>query len=145
MATTFPWEAATSRSTGISATTLADGANLLSSEIDNGTNLDDMLALELRFTSDPAPSAYKPVEVYLIMDLTSADYDDGDATPTDPAGLPVASFLARNITAAQSPQSPYHIPIPPFPFKLLLKSELGVAATAVTLKAYTYKREAVTT
>ena len=140
MANAIKWTSATARTTGISAASLAAGANLLSSAIDNSTNKDRFLALELQFTCSTAPSAGKAVEVYVLYSLDGTNYEDGDATPTDPAKGPNEAFLARAVTTAQR-QTKVDIPISPFAFKILLKSELDQAASSVTLTAYTYNEE----
>ena len=133
-----PWEAPTNRATGITSSSITAGANALGDEIDNGTNLDRWAAFELTFTCSSAPTANTVVELYLIHALDGTNYEDGDATPTDPGKAPVAVFAARNVTSAQK-VSVTGVPLPPFKFKSLLKSELDQNATSVALDCETYK------
>jgi hypothetical protein len=133
------WIGPTSRSTGIAAGSLTAGANLLSSEIDNETNLDRWMGLKLTWTCSTASTAGEVVEVYLVLDLTSAEYEDGGTTGV-PYKSPIGVFVDDGGTAAQI-QAFSGIPIPPFAFKILIKSELGQNATSVTLLAETYNEE----
>lgn len=139
MANGLRWEVPVSETTGIAAQAIAAGANFLGSEINNGTNRDRYITVDLIFTCGSAPTADKTIELYVIYDPTSASYEDGNATPIDPKKSPVAIFAAKAVTAAQ------HIVfesilIAPFPFKLLLKSELDQSATC-TLLAYSHNEE----
>ena len=139
MANEVKWKAPTSRTSGIAAATLNAGANLLGDEIDNETNLDRWMALNLTWTCGTASNAGEVVEVYLVYDVTSGDYQDGGASE-DPQKAPVAVFVDDGGTAAQQ-QTVIDIPIKPFAFKILLKSELSNNATSVTLLAETYNEE----
>jgi len=139
MANEIKWATPASRTTGIVTQAIAAGANYLGSEIDNGTNKDRFITVDLTFTCGSAPTADKTIELYVIYDVTSSDYEEGDATPTDPKKSPVAIFAAKAVTAAQ--QIVFEsIPIAPFAFKLLLKSELDQSASC-TLLAYSHNEE----
>jgi len=128
--------AGTSQSTGISSTTMNAGANLLSSEIDNATNKDRMLDLELAWTCSTASTAGYVVEVYILYAMDGTNYEDG-GTSADPAKNPTRLFVDDGGTGAQR-QTRLQIPLSPFKFKILLKSELDQNATAVALLAYTH-------
>ena len=139
MANEINWTTPASRTTGISAETIAAGANFLGDEIDNGTNKDRFITVNLTFTPGAAPTADKTIELYIIYDVTSSDYEDGDATPVDPKKSPVATFLTKASTDAQQIAFE-NIPIAPFAFKFLLKSELDQSALC-TLLAYSDNEE----
>jgi hypothetical protein len=139
MANEIKWKAPTSRTSGISSASINAGTNSLGSEIDNETNLDRWLALNLTWTCSSAATAGKVIEAYIIYDVTSAAYEDGGASE-DPAKSPVAVFVDDGGTGEQQ-QTVEDIPIKPFAFKILLKSELDQNATSVTLLAETYNEE----
>jgi hypothetical protein len=139
MANEIKWKAPTSRTSGISSASLNAGTNLLGSEIDNETNLDRWMALNLTWTCSSAATAGKVIEAYVIYDVTSSAYEDG-GTSEDPVKAPVAVFVDDGGTGAQQ-QTVEDIPIKPFAFKILLKSELDQNATSVTLLAETYNEE----
>ena len=140
MANEIKWTTPASQTTGIAAVAVVAGANYLGSEIDNGTNKDRFLTVDLTFAcSTNAPTVDKTIELYIIYDVAGENYEDGDATPIDPKKSPVATFAARAIQTAQ--QIVFDsIPIASFPFKLLLKSELDQSA-ACTLLAYSHNEE----
>ena len=140
MANELKWKAPTARTTGISSTTIDDGDNLLSSEIANETNLDRWLDLELTFTAASSITADKIVECYVIYALDGTNYEDGDETPIDPVKSPICIFAARTGLAEQVVTNA-GLPIRPFNFKLLLKSEFGQNVSGVTLDAETANEE----
>ena len=131
----FKHTAPTNRSTGITAGSLNAGANLLSSEVDNETNLDLWLSLELTWTCSTASTAGEVVEVYLLYALDGTNYEDG-GTSVDSKKRPVGTFVDDGGTAAQK-QAITGIRIMPFKFKVLIKSELTNNATSVALDAET--------
>jgi len=140
MANAVKWTTGASRTTGISTASLNAGANLLGSAIDNATNKDRWLTCELTWTCTVASTAGKAVELYVLYAVDGTNYEDGDATPTDPAKGMAAAFFDDGGTGAQK-QTVVSIPIMPFKFKLLLKSELDQNATSVTLLAYSHDEE----
>jgi len=139
MANEVKWKAPTSQGTGISSTSLDAGNNVLGSEIDNEANLDRWMALNLTWTCSTESNAGEVIEAYIIYDVTSSAYEDG-GTSEDPAKSPVAVFVDDGGTGAQQ-QTIEDIPIKPFAFKILLKSELSEDASSVTLLAETYNEE----
>ena len=141
MASELKWKAASSRTTGIAGSSMAAGANVLGSEIDNATNEDRWITCELTWTTSATSLVGEVVELYLLYAINGTAYEDG-AAATDPKKAPVAVFVNDGGTGAQK-QVVSRIPLDPFKFKLLIKSELTEACTAdsVTLLAYTYNEE----
>lgn len=135
------WGDSTSQTTGISSDSITSGANLLGSSIDNSANKDRWLDLELAFTCDVSPTAGKYIEGCVLYSFDGTNYEDGDDT-TDPASGLVAVFPCRAATSAQRVNR-VNIPIAPYAFKILLKSELDQDATSVTLTAYTHNENVV--
>lgn len=135
------WTAPTNRATGISGATLNSGANALSGEIDNETNKDRYLALELTFTCATAAAVGATVQVFIVYAMDGTLYEDGSTAPLDPAKTPIGVFVNRFVTTAQK-QSIVGIPIFPFKFKVLLANKLGQNATSVDLDAETYNEPA---
>ncbi|MEA3226024.1 MAG: hypothetical protein U9Q07_08745 [Planctomycetota bacterium] len=128
------WTEPTARTSGISAQSVAAGANYLGSEIDNETNLDQFAAIELTMTPGVAPTAGKVVELYILYAIDGTNYEQG-GTSDDPARGPDAVFPAEASTSAQATTK--HVRLRPFKFKLLVKSELDQEAT-ITVKLETF-------
>lgn len=140
MATRSQWSSLATLTSGISTQTISAGANYLGSEIDNTVNRYRYLALEAYYdATGTAPAADKTLEFYLIAALDGTNYEDGDATPTDPKIAPIHVFACRNVDINR--QSAWHIPIPPCKFKILVKSELD-QEVSLTVDAYAYSEEA---
>lgn len=139
MANEVKWKAPTSRTSGISAASLNAGANLLGSEINNETNLDRYLNLELTWTCSTASVLNEVVEVYLLYAIDGTNYEDGGVS-VDPIKVQISFFSDNGLTTAQK-QAKVSIPIPPFKFKILIKSELTNNATSVTVDAETYNED----
>jgi hypothetical protein len=133
------WKGGTSRSTGINSAGVNAGANQLGSEIDNAANKDRFASLDLTFSCASAPTANTVWEVYVLYAIDGSNYEDGGAA-LDPAKNPVGTIAARAVTGAQR-QTLMNVPILPFKFKLLLKSELDQNATSVTMLCYTHNEE----
>jgi hypothetical protein len=133
---TFPWAAATARTTGISAQNIADGAGYVGSEIDNATNLDDTLDIDVAFSCSTAPTAYSILYVYVLYAIDGTNYEDG-STSVQSMGVPMA-VPARNVTTTQR-VALTGIPIGPFKFKIAIWNSLGQTAVA-TLTARSYRR-----
>lgn len=134
---TIGHEPATSRVTGIAAQAIAADANYLGSAIDNATNLDLYADIEVTFVCAAGPGANLTLEVYLLYSLGGTNYEDGDATPVDPKGQPIGMAAAYNDTNTHR-QTFKGVPIEPYKFKILIKSELDQNAT-VTVLCYTHK------
>lgn len=71
------WRAPTSRASGIAAAALANNANLLSSEINNATNLDSVLWGEISGTFAVAPAANTRIDVYVLYAADGTNYEEG--------------------------------------------------------------------
>lgn len=141
---TLMWSSTTSRTTGISAQNLNAGANILGSEIDNATNKDQWCDISAAFSCTSSPTDGTELEVYILYAADGTNYQDGDASPTDPKGGYVGSFVARNLTTTQRP-APIQVRLKPFKFKVLVKSELdqNITNTSLTVELRTYNEETV--
>jgi len=141
MVNAVKWADPTSRATNIAGASLAAGGNLLSDAIANETNKDRYLALELLFSNSGTTSTGTFIETYLLYAQDGTNYEDGSAA-VDPKKTFDNVFINAG-TAAGSPQRQNipDIPINPFNFKVLLKSEFTNAISGVTLSAHTYNEE----
>ena len=135
----FPWNTPTSRTTGISASdNLANATGLLSNEIDNASNLDDTMDIELAFTPETAPDANVVFYIFILTSIDGTNYEDG-STSVLPIKVPVVSVPCRAVTSAHK-MSATGIPIPPQKFKLLVWNATAVQHDGVTLLCETYRR-----
>ena len=125
-------EASTSRTTGVSAQSIATGDNYLGSEIDNSTNLDEFCSIEILGTPAVAPTAEDPLMVYIVYAIDGTNYEDGDATPTDPKKAPVAVLLVKASTNAQKIAT-LRVPLAPHKFKILVRNEADQSVTTTVL------------
>jgi len=98
------------------------------------------MTCKLTWTCGTAATADKAIELYVLYAVDGTNYEDGDATPTDPHKGMAAVFFDDGGTGAQK-QTVVSVPLMPFKFKLLLKSELDQTASSVTLLAYTHNEE----
>ena len=135
--TSFPWSAPTSRTTGIASESIANAAGFVGSTINNATNLDDTLDLQITINCASAPTANTVLYVYLLLSIDGTNYEDGSAS-IQPVKVPIASIPARAVTGAQV-VSVAGIPIPPQPFKISCWNALGQTSTTTVL-ADTYRR-----
>lgn len=134
MPVTFPWNAFTARTSGISAESVAAGANFLGAEIDFSSIKDTDAAISIAFECGSAPTANKTLELYILYAPDGTNYEDG-GTSVDPTGVPAGIVAARAVTTAQ--RGPTIVAkILPFKAKLLIKSELDQTA-AVTVSILT--------
>jgi hypothetical protein len=131
---TFPWAAATARTTGISAQNIADEAGYVGSEIDNATNLDDTMDLEVIINCATAPATSTAMHIYLLYTLDGTNYEDGSSS-VEPTTVPIP-VSARNVTGAQR-VFVSGLNISPHKFKILAWNSLGqTSTTTVTAKTY---------
>ena len=136
----FPWVAATSRTTGISASNnFANASGLLSSEIDNTTNLDDTMDIELSFDPEAAPGAGVVFRIYILLAIDGTNYEDG-GTSLEPTAKTPATFIACRAVDTAQKVARHGIPIPPQKFKILVWNATAVQHDAVTLLAETYRK-----
>ena len=133
----FPWNTPTGRTTGIAAESVANAAGFVGSAIDNATNLDDTMDLQVTINCTSAPVANTVLYVYLLFSIDGTNYEDG-STSMQPVKVPIASIPARAVTGAQV-VSVSGIPIPPQPFKIAVWNALGQTSTTTVL-ADTYRR-----
>ena len=140
MANKINWESTgTSRTTGISASdNLANGVGILSSEINNSTNLDKYMICQAQFTPE-ASGTTGPYYLYILYAVDGTNYDDGGSS-SQPQKSPIAVFPVKASDSAQKVTSP-RIDIEPFKFKLLLWNACGQQCDANTLLAFTYNEE----
>jgi hypothetical protein len=141
---------------GVSATnalstelnSLADAGRQISSAIDNSSNLDLYMDLELavQYTSSAPTAGQKVAEVYLVPTTDGTNYAEGSTSITPQQALLVATFESRNgSTSAVERLASLGIPIPVGSFKLELVNTSGktYASSGNTLKYRTYKLQAV--
>lgn len=140
---TIKADAAAARTTGIDTVTIAAGANYLGSEIDNATNEDLYLNLELSWQCTTAATENYVVECYILYALDGTNYEDGGVS-VDPKTTPATFFVDNGLTTAQQ-KSVINIPLAPYKFKILLKSELDQTTDtdATTLLAFTHNAQVV--
>lgn len=114
--------------TAPTAKNLANAARVLGNEIDNATNKDRWMDLELiaRFGTNPTGGAR--MAVYLIPAIDGTNYADGDASIAPPSTSLIATFPLRAATTQQR-VSAVRIPVPPGKFKLLLENSSGQTTT----------------
>lgn len=139
MANIIQWAAVgTSRSTGIAASdNFATGAGLLSSEIDNSTNLDMHLIVQMACTPEAATAGQ--MLIYILYAVDGTNYEDG-GTGTQPQ-KGVAAVLPYKAAASAQKLTSEMIPIMPHKFKILVWNVAGAQCDAVTLLAYTFNPE----
>jgi hypothetical protein len=136
----------TALSTGLNS--LADAARDISSAIDNSSNLDLYmdLQLEIKYTSSTPTVGITVAEVYLIPQVDGTNYAEGASGVTPQAALLVAAFETRNPSTSNFEylDAP-GVPMPVGNFKLLLVNKSGktLASSGNTLKFRTYKLQSV--
>ena len=139
------WETPSAESTYLSTelNSLANDGNKLGSAIDNETNKDRFLAVEVYVAvQGSARSSGAYVAVYLLPSLDGTNFTYGDDSTDPPANTLVATLPLDAATTARY-QNVYNIPIPPLQFKLLIENKTGqaFAASASTVKYSTYNEE----
>jgi hypothetical protein len=120
---------------------LASTGRAISGAIDN-TDGAFFADLELCCTFAVAPTANLPVHVYVVPAVDGTNYADGDASVAPPPNLAVGSFAVRAVNTAQRLVL-RGIPVPPYPFKLMVENQGGQALTASghTLKYRLYQAQ----
>lgn len=127
---------------------LANNAQALSAAFDNtqgqtgdGYTLCDV---ELVVTYGSAPTANTGVSVWFLGTQDGTNYEDGDATPIQPARLPDVVFPLRAVTTAQ--RIIRRVWLPWGLMKALLRNDgtgQAMAASGNTLKIRVVSRQAV--
>jgi hypothetical protein len=127
-------------STGLDA--LGNSSAALSAAINNDTDLDLFVDLELIVTFASPPAANFLVRAYLARTTDGSNYEDATAgaSPLTPRNGLVGSFIVRNVTTIQRMVIPL-IELPPRAFKVQLVNETGVAfpASGSVLRGLFYK------
>lgn len=149
---TFPWNTPGSYIQYLTTTLNAlaiDTTDLGATVIDNQTNLDTFMDLELMLASlDLSGQTNPSVTIYIIESIDGGtDYDTGDDAVSAEASMPPADKIlavigVRPHTGAEAKVAMMSmIPIPPSKFKLMVRNKTGVqfAATGNTLSYRTYK------
>lgn len=126
---------ATSRTTGISSAAVASGSETVGSVIDNSTNLDRYLDVEIVWSYTTAPTANKTVEIRMLYSLDGTNYEDswrviGAVSP------PANTATYRRLVVAG-------LMLEPLPFKLSVKNVDTGQTVTVTLSAKTYNEQTV--
>ena len=123
---------------GLSASvaTISAGRNyLFTTAIANQTNLDKWADIQLHVVPGAAPTVDKVIEVYLLYSEDETNYENGAGNGTsatndiDPKCMPVGLFHAIANSTAQRAMI-HGVPLAPYPFKVLLKSELDQTCSA---------------
>lgn len=125
----------TSRSTGISNANVTSGAEVAGSVIDNATNLDSFLDVEIIWSYATAPTANKTVEIRMLYSLDGTNYEEswrviGAVSP------PADTVSHRRLVVTG-------LLLEPLPFKLAVKNVDTAQTVTVTLNAVTYNMQTI--
>ena len=147
--TSVQWEVGTDitvMSTALNS--LADDSNIISSEIDNNTDLYLFNDVEWHnATMTYAPAADSVMELYIVsLELDGAGYEDGDGTIDPPQVNLVGIFEMRTVTVAQT-HILRQIPISPGKYKYVIINKTGqtLASSGNTLRVTPYRYKTITT
>tara|TARA_Y100000310_G_scaffold147425_1_gene146703 strand:- start:12737 stop:13159 length:423 start_codon:yes stop_codon:yes gene_type:complete len=129
----------TTKFAAIASSSIDAGDNKLGSEFNNGNLKKTVCSCQLTWTCAAGATAYEVFELYFLYSVDDGTtYEDGGDS-VDPFKSPVHRFIDDGGTAAQI-QAVVGLEIHPFPFKPLLKSELGADATLVVLDLWHYQK-----
>ena len=104
---------------------LANDARVLSTGIDNSTQAERWMDLQLTADTTAVSTAGGFVSAHLLRQVSGGTYENGD-TSTDPGpNTFVGSFLFTSAATQEIHIIP-SIGLPPVDFKILLKNELGI-------------------
>lgn len=129
---TVKLEAASSRTSGISSQTIADGADFTGSAIDNSANLDAELNAEMVWSYGSAPTASKSVNLYLLYSKDGTNYE-----PIDPKNQ-IASFSPPTDTSTHRLMLVRGLMLLPKAFKLAAKNVDTGQTITLTVNAETF-------
>lgn len=125
---------------------LASTGSALSSAIDNDTDGDIYMDVELSITYGTNPTAGSLIELYVVRSLDGSTFEDGSTTgPVVPANGLVGSFVLRATTSTQVMIIP-GVAVPPKEFKLMVVAKTTgqtAASSGNTLRALFYKEQLV--
>jgi hypothetical protein len=106
---------------------LANDGNKLGAAIDNSTNRDFYLDVEVYLASvDLSVQTNPAIYIYLVKSLDDTNYEDGSDS-VDPAKAPTQVIALRVVNATQRRVTETPIVIPPGSFKLLIENKAGAA------------------
>jgi len=123
----------TSRTTGFSSTVIANGAETTGSEIDNATNLDEILDCEIIWSYGTAPTANKTVEVWALYSFDGTNY-----TTRADGGILLRAFSPPADTATHR-MPILNVWLVPYKFKLHVRNVDTGQPITVTVNAQTRK------
>lgn len=140
MANEVKWKAPISRTSGISSATVTTVNGFEGSEIDNEVNLDRWCNIMVSITYGTSPTVDRAFKVYILYDLTSANYEDGSAT-VEPRVSPVGVYPVLSVTTLQE-WTLRGIPLQPFAFKILVWNDTDQTITSnCTVLCETFNEE----
>lgn len=144
MANAILWQAPAAIATYLSTelNSLADQGNKLGAEIDNETNRDRFLSVELNVAAPASRTAGGFVSLWILYSLDGTNFSTGSDSIDPEFGAHLGNFgLPGDTTAHRAPV--IHATIRPYKFKLLVINETGVAfaASGNTLKHRTFNEE----
>jgi len=123
----------TSRTTGFSSTVIATGSETAGSEIDNATNLDEILDCEIIWSYSVAPTANKTMEVWALYSFDGTNY-----TTRADGGVLLRAFSPPVDTSTHR-MPILNVWLMPYKFKLHVRNvDTGQSITA-TVNAWTRK------
>ena len=133
MSTKIKAGAGIDRATGISAESIADGANSAGTGIDNATNRDRMMSAEIAWSFAVAPTPGKTLRMWIEYAHDGTNYED--AAPD--AGW-IADIVPPADTASHRLLVARDWPLLALPFRFRLANVDTGQAVAATLVAHTY-------
>ena len=131
---TVQLEAATSRTSGFSSTTIADGANNSGSAIANQTNLDELLTAEFVWSYGSAPTASKTVKVHLLYSVDGTNYEEAASHNLVGVFSPAADTSTHRVVVIRDE------PLLPHAFKIHVENVDTGQTITLTVNAYTHNR-----
>ena len=130
--------ATTLASTEINA--LASGSYATGPEIDNGTNLNQMMDVDLILASAVTTGTGAPyVGIYLVPTLDGTNYPTLPAATVEPPAIYFAAAIPFTASTSFTRGSVVQVEIPPGKWKVLVRNVLGVAFPATGNLAYGYQ------
>lgn len=128
----FRLEAASSRTSGFSSTTITNGSTGTGSAIDNSSNLDELLSAEFVYSYATNPTASKTVEIYLTYAVDGSNYEEVATNCL------IGSFSPAADTSTHRRVIIRNLPILPFAFKIVVKNVDTAQTITLTVNAYTH-------
>lgn len=129
---TIQLKSASSRTSGFSSTTIANGATGTGNAIDNATNLDQFLNAEFVYSYGTSPTASKSVKVYLTYSVDGTNYEDVSDKCLVGVFSPSADTSTHRVVMLQD------IPLKPFAFKIVVVNVDTAQTITLTVNAYTH-------